>query len=278
MISVLVPSWHYPSAIYVLQHCTHGHFLTLCLHSLSSSSHIMIASHTPQDADIVRPTNPMSIRSLLNEHDRPQSDGLAILFNVGQRPLPPMIVPNDVSDSIVHSGPRPLAYRTYSQASLSSIETSPTISSSDTVSRRGSVARAPRPKYSDDQGYFIWYHRTDLAEPWDRVLQEFAKQFNHRRPKGGLQCKFYRLLGDWGVEKVREQARQSQSRSRDSVGRYGLVQRTNLRFPWMRQDHISAPMLPQFATRHPSSPGDSPCTGCHECLTMKGQIDSRPRL
>lgn len=214
--------------------------------------------------------NPMSISSLLNDHDhhhRSEANALDALLGLGQRPLPS----NNLLDTaaMYPSVPQHLAYRPYG-GSMSAADTS--------MSRRGSAARAPRPKYSDDQGYFIWYHRTDLAEPWDRVLQEFAKQFNHRRPKGGLQCKFYRLLGDWGVEKVREQARQSQSRSRDRVGQYGLVQRTTLRYDWMQPEHINAPALPQFASTHPRSPGGSPCPGCDDCHAKMHEAAALARM
>jgi len=111
--------------------------------------------------------------------------------------------------------------------------------------------RARRHKYSDEEAYFIWYHRTDLEWQWDRVLARYNQIFECPRGKDGLQCKFYRLLGEWGVEKVREQARQNQH-NKDRIGQFGVVERTGLRFPWMTAYHQQQHQLPMFAHRdHP---------------------------
>jgi hypothetical protein len=73
---------------------------------------------------------------------------------------------------------------------------------------------------------YMWYFRTDLGCDWDAVLDGFRDQFSAkpRRAKGGLQCRFYRVLDDWGVEKVRSQ----NSLSRDTgkhqyVGKFGVI-------------------------------------------------------
>ena len=110
-------------------------------------------------------------------------------------------------------------------------------------------ARDPRFRYSDEESYFLWYHRTDLGQSsclYHDTLTN-ASQVERRcrarwpnlmRKKGGLTCKFYRILNAWGVETVREQNRCLQRRGGgDKVARYGVVARTNVRFPWMRPEH-----------------------------------------
>lgn len=96
--------------------------------------------------------------------------------------------------------------------------------------------RRPRPackKYASEEADFIWYFRTDLECCWDVVEREFYLQFGAQRKKPGLQCKFYRWLEIEGVEKVREQAKTGHGRGGFQVGKFGLVQRTTRRFPWM---------------------------------------------
>lgn len=104
----------------------------------------------------------------------------------------------------------------------------------DRVRRRST--RLPRPackKYNPEEADFIWYFRTDLECCWDVVEREFYRQFGAQRKKPGLQCKFYRWLEIEGVEKVREQAKTGHRRGGPQVGKFGLVQRTTRRFPWM---------------------------------------------
>ena len=131
--------------------------------------------------------------------------------------------------------------------------------------QRQSTTRAPRPKYTIEQVYFIWYHRTDLGEPWDEVLEAYRMQFAEQREKGGLQCKFYRLLEDHKVEKVRAQTRSASDSPRDKVGRYGVVQRTTKRFKWMNYAHFCTAPLPQFSGNFQSSAIEQSCSGCSDC-------------
>jgi hypothetical protein len=124
--------------------------------------------------------------------------------------------------------------------------------------------RAPRPRYMDEEIYFIWYWRTDLKEGWDRVLQEFWREFPRHRTKGGLQCRFYRALDQYGVEKVREQNRQMQ-KGKDLIGRFGVVQRTEVRYPWMRrEDQCKPDPLPQFLNDRRRSLRNTPYK-CEHC-------------
>ncbi|KIW73353.1 hypothetical protein PV04_01482 [Phialophora macrospora] len=116
----------------------------------------------------------------------------------------------------------------------SGCETNSTSSSSSGQQQRR--IRQPRPpckQYNPEQAYFIWYNRTDLGQGWDEVEHRFEIQFGETRKKGGLQCKFYRVLGIHGVEKVREQTKTGHKRRGDRVGKFGVVQRTAKRFSWM---------------------------------------------
>jgi hypothetical protein len=100
-------------------------------------------------------------------------------------------------------------------------------SSSSASTRR----RESRKKYEGEQGYFIWYHRTDLQQCWDEVERKFDAHFGQNREKGGLQCKFYRILREHNVPKVREQGRPGQANA--GVSKFGVMQQTNARFKWM---------------------------------------------
>lgn len=113
--------------------------------------------------------------------------------------------------------------------------------------------RAARPKYDEERTLFVWYNRTDLGRPWPRVLCEYRQEFRECRNKPGLQCKFYRTLSEWNVEKVRAQKRTSRDLPGDCVGRYGVIQRTNRRYRWMKPEHRDVRCLPQFTGNKPGS-------------------------
>ena len=218
--------------------------------------------------------DPMALGSMLNEYPSSTTNGTAGLEEI-PRPrshsfqLPPLVRPHP---SRRHTGPFP-AMQPIPDRSISQYGTLPPLLDTESfqqsmpsnLARRTSTARAPRPKYEEQQGFFIWYHRTDLGEPWDEVLREFEAEFGQRRPKGGLQCKFYRLLDQWEVEKVRAQARSAQDSPRDRIGAYGVVQRTTERCRWMRPEHYHARALPRFTTRGHSPASATSCAGCPEC-------------
>ena len=126
------------------------------------------------------------------------------------------------------------------------------------------TTRDPRPAYSQEEILFVWYRRTDLGQDWEEVVQDFNFQFPGRtqRNKGGLQCRFYRTLDLYRVAKVREQARR---KNQGFVGEFGVVERTNLRFPWMERRHQTLPPLPEFLTGCRGEFRDSPCGHCGFC-------------
>lgn len=123
-----------------------------------------------------RPSNPMAIGSLLNE----SNEGASVLGV--DRILDTQYAPH--RDSHVEPTPRP-RLRTRLTEPLPAVQMVPTANSpilqgwplspvfsatsdqsssqnnmSPTMKRRASIARAPRPKYEEQQGFFIWYHRS----------------------------------------------------------------------------------------------------------------------
>ncbi|EEH49305.1 uncharacterized protein PADG_05384 [Paracoccidioides brasiliensis Pb18] len=130
----------------------------------------------------------------------------------------------------------------------------PSVSSglSTVVERR----RPPRPKYDEEEMYFIWYHRVDLRQEWKEVRKNFNAQFPDRQRKGfqGIQCKYYRFIKEKNVPTLREQRRKrsggiggigSENASSGSDGnskgdfkedlpQYGVIKWTEARFTWMR--------------------------------------------
>lgn len=111
----------------------------------------------------------------------------------------------------------------------------------------GAVSRQSRPKYPKEEELFIWYMRIDLRLSWDKIETLFNAQFPASRERGGLQCKFYRVLKEWGVDKVRDQNLHSRDPEKDpQTGTYGVIKRTNMRFQWMKPEHQRMPCLKKF--------------------------------
>lgn len=129
----------------------------------------------------------------------------------------------------------------------------PSVSSgSSTVPER---RRPPRPKYDEEEMYFIWYHRVDLRQEWKEVRESFNAQFPTRQRSGfqGIQCKYYRFIKENKCPTLREQRRQREGGSApgvsptglssgnspnglsDSSPAYGVVQWTGRWYPWMRE-------------------------------------------
>ncbi|PGH26896.1 hypothetical protein AJ80_01478 [Polytolypa hystricis UAMH7299] len=110
--------------------------------------------------------------------------------------------------------------------------------------------RPPRPKYDEEEMYFIWYHRVDLDQEWKLVRESFNAQFPNRQRSGfqGIQCKFYRFIKEKKCPTLREQRRRkntgisstsSSSDARaspnDSRPAFGVISWTGVRYPWMRE-------------------------------------------
>ena len=99
--------------------------------------------------------------------------------------------------------------------------------------------RAGRPKYEEEEMFFIWYHRVDLGLEWQTVNRLFNNHFPNRprSGNGGIQCKFYRITKDWNVPSVRERSRMRSGRVGSGDPAFGVVQWTGRRYPWMEKHH-----------------------------------------
>ncbi|KAL3467437.1 hypothetical protein BJX64DRAFT_248662 [Aspergillus heterothallicus] len=135
----------------------------------------------------------------------------------------------------------------YSSVSSSSSNNAPHSSSNSTSGDR----RPPRPKYEEEEMYFIWYHRVDLCQEWKEVRESFNRQFPNRQRSGfqGIQCKFYRFIKEKKCPTLREQRRmrdgeflrqESTSSSRGDFGsgapQFGVIEWMGVWYPWMRED------------------------------------------
>ncbi|KAI4207490.1 MAG: hypothetical protein LQ346_000535 [Caloplaca aetnensis] len=119
------------------------------------------------------------------------------------------------SDSSYHGSPRPR------------ISTS---SSSARPSPAGDRERRSfRPTYSEEEIDFIWYYRVDLRWEWEDIHSAFKYQFPDSREKGGIQCKYYRHLENYGFPKVRKRDRTA------AVEHYGMRANTGRWYPWMER-------------------------------------------
>lgn len=151
-----------------------------------------------------------------------------------------------------YASSRPASSRSASSRPASSRSASSRQTSLRSASLGPGKVRKPRPackKYDLEQGYFIWYQRIDLGKTWDDVNENFTRQFGEDRGKGGLQCKYYRVLGEEKVDKVRAQGHWYSSNGTQrgrKGGRFGVIQRTNKRFPWMLVEDQLRPISPCF--------------------------------
>ncbi|OGE48435.1 hypothetical protein PENARI_c028G06993 [Penicillium arizonense] len=117
-------------------------------------------------------------------------------------------------------------------------------SSSANADRR----RPPRPKYEEEEMYFIWYHRVDLCQEWKEVREAFNRQFPDRQRRGfqGIQCKFYRFIKEKKCPTLREQRRMRdgeflregtsvQGGTESGAPRFGVIEWGKVWYPWMRE-------------------------------------------
>ncbi|CRG90577.1 hypothetical protein PISL3812_07621 [Talaromyces islandicus] len=116
----------------------------------------------------------------------------------------------------------------------------------NTSSARRDRRRPPRPKYMEEEMYFIWYHRIDLEEDWKECADAFNRQFPSPQGRNvqGIQCKFYRFINSKRCPTVREQRRLKDGelitgrRGRgERLPQYGVVEWCNIWYPWMKAEH-----------------------------------------
>ena len=95
--------------------------------------------------------------------------------------------------------------------------------------------RAFRPAYSTEEQHFIWYLRIDRGYLWHDLLEAFNARFSRnggRRELSGLQCRYYRLLGQYGIPQER------MLRTADVVQRHGMRAslaraKCHVTYPWL---------------------------------------------
>ncbi|KAJ5739980.1 hypothetical protein N7533_012764 [Penicillium manginii] len=125
------------------------------------------------------------------------------------------------------------------------------VSSSSSTNGPADRRRPPRPKYEEEEMYFIWYHRVDLCQEWKEVRESFNHQFPSRQRRGfqGIQCKFYRFIKEKKCPTLREQRRMRDGeflREGAALGpeagapRFGVIEWANVWYPWMREDRETA--------------------------------------
>ena len=105
------------------------------------------------------------------------------------------------------------------------------LSSSPEIAQK---TRVFRPAYSTEEQHFIWYLRIDRGYFWPDLLDAFNARF--ARPGGGrelsgLQCRYYRLLGQYGIPNVT-------GRNAEVVQKYGMkatLERAgcSVTYPWL---------------------------------------------
>lgn len=157
----------------------------------------------------------------------------------------------------VNSPPSPRhreRYSSFSSAASTAPSTAATASSGGGSSVSLERRRPPRPKYDEEEMYFIWYHRVDLGQEWKEVRESFNSRFPHRPRNGyqGIQCKYYRFIREKHCPTLREQHRKrsrseassttgpshASSRDMENSPVYGVLGWTNIRYPWMREEDL----------------------------------------
>ena len=103
-------------------------------------------------------------------------------------------------------------------------------------SSRTQESRPSRPKYTQEEGHFIWYQRIDLGKDWKEVSHAFNDHFpaHPRDGESGLQCRFYRILECEGIPNIRSLGSGDDNQR---LLQYGLVRYTRYRYSWMLPEH-----------------------------------------
>ncbi|KIW99655.1 uncharacterized protein Z518_11068 [Rhinocladiella mackenziei CBS 650.93] len=179
-------------------------------------------------SDLIQHVNKMKIACILNDQSNDQNnDGSSSPTSIDMRHAYILKSEDNGSSSSPYS-PSPTDDGAISQNTRRKI-------------KHRIIRRRAQKKYGDERAYWIWYNRIDLNRSWDILTNDYCHVWNEKREKGGLQCKFYRLLGEHRILKVRKQM--AKKRKGYPVERFGMVERTNLRFPWMLDRHRQQPPL-----------------------------------
>lgn len=111
----------------------------------------------------------------------------------------------------------------------------------DLSSTINSKRRAPRRRYTEEEMYFIWYHRVDLNEDWTACVEAFNRQFYRKglseRNMLGIQTKFYRFIQVKGCPTVRKQQQHEDRSSDRHIPKFGVIEWCKIRYQWMNKHH-----------------------------------------
>lgn len=79
-----------------------------------------------------------------------------------------------------------------------------------------------------EEMYFVWYHRVDLREEWEKVRESFYQQFPSRElvKFKSILKQFYRFIKGENCPPLKEQRQLCQ----------GVIKWTGVWYPWMRED------------------------------------------
>ncbi|KIW93081.1 uncharacterized protein Z519_05686 [Cladophialophora bantiana CBS 173.52] len=97
---------------------------------------------------------------------------------------------------------------------------------------KGAPAGRPCHHYTEEHGFFVWYHRVDLGEDWRVVGKEFWEKFGKGRALVALQGLYYGFSKRKGVKSRR-------IRPDSRVPR--MVEWTHKRYSWMRPEDRKRP-------------------------------------
>ena len=87
-----------------------------------------------------------------------------------------------------------------------------------------------RPAYEIEQGHFLWFLKIDEGLDWNSIYDAFQATFpQSNRDKPGLQCKFYRVLNEYGMPSQRELARLPREQL---SSQYGFLSNRTERYSW----------------------------------------------
>lgn len=176
---------------------------------------------------------------------RPSVMSIAAVLNDPDDEPEPILPTNDhqTQPTTPYTNDLPIRSRTHpphqeALAYSASTCTRPRADSSSTQSSDGmasSLRRPNRPKYSDEEIAFIWFHRVDLRQEWDVIVRAFNLQFRHShlRDKSGLECKLYRVLGANSLPQIREWRKRGNRGAEEAIPYYGIIETTSIRYPWM---------------------------------------------
>lgn len=91
-------------------------------------------------------------------------------------------------------------------------------------------SREFRPKYTEEEDHFMWFHKDDLRFSWEQVHREYKKHFPDapRDRVNGLQCRYYRVIEKHGCPKKR-----AQDHMVENSKAYNMWERTRRSYAWM---------------------------------------------